>query len=66
MISSLSLSQMTNIFRVVIPTADGLEIAGEFPTLLNASLFQQVIITDRNLKCEVEWFRNGMWWSDWD
>jgi hypothetical protein len=55
-------TQMTNIFRVVIPTADGDQVAGEFPTLLNASLFQQVILTDRNLKCEVEWFRDGRRW----
>ena len=56
---------MTNIFRVVIPTADGLEVAGEFRTLLNASLFQQAVLKD-GLKCDVEWFRNGMWWSEWD
>ena len=53
----------TPAFRVVIPTADGLEIAGEFSTLLNAALFQQAIITDRCLKCEVQSFRNGMWWG---
>jgi len=51
----------TPAFRVVIPTADGLEIAGEFSSLLNAALFQQAIITDRCLKCEVQRFRNGMW-----
>lgn len=55
----------TRIFRVVIPTADGPEVAGEFSTLLNASLFQQALIQDRSLPCEVEWFRNGDWWSDW-
>ena len=57
---------MTNTFRVVIPTADGIQVAGEFPTWLNASLFQQVILTDRNLKCVIESFRNGMWLSEWD
>jgi hypothetical protein len=57
---------MSNTFRVVIPTADGIQVAGEFPTWLNASLFQQVILTDRNLKCSVESFRNGHWWSEWD
>ena len=57
---------MSNTFRVVIPTADGIQVAGEFPTWLNASLFQQVILTDRNLKCSIESFCNGMWLSEWD
>lgn len=55
----------TRIFRVVIPTANGLQVAGEFSTLLDASLFQQALIQDRSLHCEVEWLRNGHWWSDW-
>lgn len=52
-------------FRVVVPTADGLEVAGEFSTLINASLFQAALITERSLKCEVEWFWNNKWWNDW-
>ncbi len=56
----------TRSFRVVVPTADGLQVAGEFSTLLDASLFHQALIVERGLKCEVEWFRNGMWWSSWD
>jgi len=55
---------MTNTFRVVIPTADGYEVAGEFPTRLFASMFQQVILTDRGLKCMIEEFINGQW-LDW-
>ena len=54
-------TQMTNTFRVVIPTYDGLEVAGEFPTRLFARMFQQVILTDRGLKCTVEEFVNGQW-----
>ena len=53
--------QMTNTFRVVIPTADGIQVAGEFPTRLFASMFQQVILTERSLKCVVEEFINGQW-----
>jgi hypothetical protein len=56
---------MTNTFRVVIPTADGDQVAGEFPTRLNADLFQQGILTDRNLKSEVMWFRNGRLVDRW-
>ena len=52
---------MTNTFRVVIPTADGYEVAGEFPTRLFASMFQQVILTERSLKCVIEEFINGRW-----
>jgi len=52
---------MTNTFRVVIPTYDGFEVAGEFPTRLFASMFQQVILTERSLKCVVEEFINGRW-----
>jgi hypothetical protein len=52
---------MTNTFRVVIPTADGDQVAGEFPTRLYALMFQHYIITDRGLKCEVEEFINGRW-----
>ena len=55
---------MTNTFRVVIPTADGYEVAGEFPTRLYAQMFQQVIFTDRSLKCVVEELINGRW-MDW-
>jgi hypothetical protein len=57
--------QMTNTFRVVIPTADGDQVAGEFPTRLNADLFQQGILTDRNLKSEIMWFRNGLLVDRW-
>jgi hypothetical protein len=52
---------MTNTFRVVIPTADGIQVAGEFPTRLYALMFQHVILTKRSLKCEVEEFINGRW-----
>ena len=52
---------MTNTFRVVIPTADGIQVAGEFPTRLFASMFKQVILTDRGLKCVIEEFINGQW-----
>ena len=55
---------MTNTFRVVIPTADGMQVAGEFPTRLYASMFKQVILTDRGLKCMIEEFINGQWWND--
>ena len=55
---------MTNTFRVVIPTADGIQVAGEFPTRLYASMFKQVILTDRGLKCMTEEFINGQWWND--
>jgi hypothetical protein len=54
-------TQMTNTFRVVIPTDDGDQVAGEFPTRLYALMFQHYIITDRGLKCEVEEFINGRW-----
>jgi ATP-dependent RNA circularization protein (DNA/RNA ligase family) len=52
-------------FRVVIPTADGQEVVGYFPTLLRAVTFQQAIIREDGLKVVVERFRNGYWWSDW-
>ena len=52
---------MTNTFRVVIPTADGDQVAGEFPTRLYALMFQQFIRTERSLKCVVEEFINGQW-----
>ena len=52
-------------FRVVIPTADGQEVVGYFPTLLRAVTFQQAIILEDGLKVVVERFRNGYWWSDW-
>ncbi len=52
-------------FRVVIPTADGQEVVGYFPSLLRAATFQQAIILEDGLKVSVEWFRNGHWWSDW-
>ena len=55
---------MTNTFRVVIPTADGNQVAGEFPTRLYARMFQQVILTERSLKCVVEEFINGQWLDD--
>jgi hypothetical protein len=57
-------TQMTNTFRVVIPTYDGFEVAGEFPTRLYALMFQQVILTERSLKCVVEEFINGQWLDD--
>jgi hypothetical protein len=52
-------------FRVVIPTADGQEVVGYFPTLLRAATFQQAIMLEDGLKVVVERFRNGYWWSDW-
>ena len=58
-------------FRVVIPTADGQEVAGYFRSRLRAATFEQAIIREAGLNVEVEEFRNGYWWSesfrsDWD
>ena len=52
-------------FRVVIPTADGFEVLGYFRSLLRAATFQQAVFLEDCVKVEVEWFRNGHWWSDW-
>ena len=50
---------MTNTFRVVIPTADGYEVAGEFPTRLYASMLQNVLLTERCLSTACEKYVNG-------
>ena len=52
-------------FRVVIPTYDGFEVVGYCRSLLRAAQLQQAIILEEGKKVEVEWFRNGHWWSDW-
>ena len=52
-------------FRDVIPTADGQEVVGYCRSLLRAAQLQQAIMLDEGKKVEVEWFRNGHWWSDW-
>jgi hypothetical protein len=50
-------------YRVVVPGFDGTEIAGEFSTLLNASIFQVALIAETGKLVKVERRSNGHWFS---